>query len=73
MKLEFSLQICEEFSNKFHENPFGGSRVVLNGRTGRVRRREMMKLIVTFLNFCRRLWKWLVHISACNKRCMHGC
>jgi len=36
MKLEFSWQIFEKFSNmKFHENPFSGSRVVPCGRTGR--------------------------------------
>jgi len=32
MKLEFSQQIFEKYSNiKFYENPFSGSRVVLCG------------------------------------------
>ena len=34
MKLEFSRQISEKYSNiRFHENPSSGSRVVLCGRT----------------------------------------
>ena len=34
MKLEFSRQIFEEYSDiKFHENPFSASRVVPCGRT----------------------------------------
>jgi len=34
MKLEFSVQIFETYSNiKFHENPFSGSRIVPRGRT----------------------------------------
>jgi hypothetical protein len=34
MKLEFSRQIWEKYSNtKFHENPFSGSRTVPCGRT----------------------------------------
>jgi len=33
MKLEFSRQICEKYSDiKFNENPYGGSRVVHCGR-----------------------------------------
>jgi len=36
MKLEFSRQIFEKYSNiKFHENPSSGSRVVPFGRTER--------------------------------------
>ena len=36
MKLEFSGQIVEKYSNiKFHKNPFGGSQVVQFGRTDR--------------------------------------
>jgi hypothetical protein len=36
MNLEFFRQIFEKYSNiKFNENPFGGSRVVLCGRTDR--------------------------------------
>jgi len=36
MKLEFSGQIVEEYSNiKFRENPSSGSRVVPCGRTDR--------------------------------------
>ena len=36
MKLEFSRQIFEKYSNiKFHENPSSGSRVVPYGRTDR--------------------------------------
>ena len=46
MRLEFSRQASEKFSNiKFHENPFGESRVVPCGRT------DMTKLIVAFRNF----------------------
>jgi hypothetical protein len=42
----FSENILEKYSNiKFHENPFGGSRIVPCGRT------DMMKLIVAFRNF----------------------
>jgi len=34
MKLEFSWQIFEKYSNiKFHENPFSGSQVIPRGRT----------------------------------------
>jgi len=34
MKLEFSRQITEEYSNiKFHENPFSGGRVAPGGGT----------------------------------------
>jgi hypothetical protein len=41
MKLEFSRQIFENYSNtKFHENPSNGSRVVQRGRT------DMMKLTI---------------------------
>jgi hypothetical protein len=43
MKLEFSGQIFEEYSNiKFNENPSGWSRVVPCGRT------DVAKLIVAF-------------------------
>ena len=36
MKLEFSEQIVEKYSNiKFHENPSSTSRVVLCGQTDR--------------------------------------
>jgi hypothetical protein len=45
MKLEFSGQIFEKYSNiKFHENPFRG-RLVSSGWT------DMMKLIDVFRNF----------------------
>jgi len=45
-QLEFSRQFFEKYSNiKFHENPFGGSRVVPCGPT------DMMKLIVAFRDF----------------------
>jgi hypothetical protein len=45
-QLWFSRQFLEKYSNiKFHENPFGGSRVVPCGRT------DMTKLIVAFRNF----------------------
>jgi hypothetical protein len=45
MKLEFSRQILEKYSNiNFRENPFSGSRVVLCGRT------DMTKLRVAFRN-----------------------
>jgi hypothetical protein len=46
VKLEFSRQIFEKFSNiRFHENPFSGNRFVLCGRT------DMTKLIVAFRIF----------------------
>jgi len=46
MKLEFSQQFFEKYSNiKFHENLSSGSRVVP------CRRMEMTKLIATFSNF----------------------
>jgi hypothetical protein len=46
MKLEFSRQIFEKYSDiKFHENPFSGSRVVPCGLT------DMTKLTVAFRNF----------------------
>ena len=52
MKLEFSRQISEKYSNvKFHENPSGGSRVVPCGRRGVVRRTDMTRLIVAIRNF----------------------
>jgi len=36
MKFEFSLQICEKYSNlKFHENPSSDSRYVPCGQTDR--------------------------------------
>jgi len=48
MKLEFSRQILDKFSNiKFYENPSSGSRVVPCGRT------DMSKLTVAFRNFVR--------------------
>jgi hypothetical protein len=50
MKLEFSRQIFEKYSNiKFHENPCSGSRVVPCGRTEGWT--DMTKLIVTFRIF----------------------
>jgi len=50
MKLEFSRQIFEKYSNvKFHENAFSESRVVPRGRThGQT---DVTKLIVPFRNF----------------------
>jgi hypothetical protein len=57
MKLEFSQQFFEKFSNiKFHENPFSGSQVVpcvrpegrMDGRDGMT---DTKKLIVVFRNF----------------------
>jgi len=51
MKLEFSLQIFEEFSNiKFHEIPSSGSRVVACGRAGG-RTDGHDEIIVAFRNF----------------------
>jgi len=47
MKLEFSGQIFEKFSNiKFHENPSSGRRVVPCGQTDG--RTDLTKLIVAF-------------------------
>jgi len=58
MKLEFSQQIFEKYSNiNFHGNPSSGSQVVPCGQTNRRadrqkgRQTDMMKLIVTFRNF----------------------
>jgi hypothetical protein len=54
MKLEFSQQIFDKYSNaKFHENPSIGSRVVPCGKTdGRTDvQTDMTKLIVAFRNF----------------------
>jgi hypothetical protein len=45
MKFEFSRQIFEKVSDKFHQNPSSGSRVVPCGQT------DMTKLIVAFRNF----------------------
>jgi hypothetical protein len=50
MKLEFSRQSLEKYSNiKFHEIPSSGSRVVPLGQTDR--RTDTAKLIVAFSNF----------------------
>jgi hypothetical protein len=50
MKIEFSGQIFEKYSNiKFHENPSNGSRVVQCGQTDG--QTGIMKLIVAFRNF----------------------
>jgi len=50
MKLEFSRQILEIYSNiKFHENPFSRSRFVPCGRTDR--QTDMTKLIVAFAKY----------------------
>jgi hypothetical protein len=50
MKLEFSPQIFEKYSNiKFHENPSSGSQVVPGRETGG--QRDMMKITVGFRNF----------------------
>ena len=54
MKLEFSRQIFEKYSNiKFHVNPSSGSLIVRYGQTdGQTERRtDMTKLIVAFRNF----------------------
>jgi len=46
MKLEFSIQIFEKFTNvKCYENPFSRSRVAACGQT------DMTKLIVALRNF----------------------
>jgi len=53
MKLKFSQQIFEKYSNvKFHENPSSGSRVVPRGQIDG--RTDMTKLIVVFSQFCER-------------------
>ena len=50
MKLEFSRQIFEEYSNiKFHENPSSGNRVVPFEETDR--QPDVTKLAVAFRNF----------------------
>jgi hypothetical protein len=49
MKIEFSQQIFEKYSNiKFHENPSSGRRDVPYGRIDR--RTDMTKVIVAFRN-----------------------
>jgi hypothetical protein len=51
MKLEFSRQIFEKYSNiNFHEDTSSGSRFVSRGRT------DMEKLIVAFHNFANVKW-----------------
>ena len=51
MKIGFSLQFCEKYSNfKFHENPSSGSRAVPCGQTDR-QRTNVTKLIIAFHNF----------------------
>jgi len=48
MKLEFSRQFFEKYSNiKFYKNLFGGARIV------HADRRTDMKLIVAFRNFAK--------------------
>jgi hypothetical protein len=48
MKLKFSRQIFEKYSNiKFHENPSSGCRVVPRGQTDT----GMTKLVVAFRSF----------------------
>ena len=50
MKIEFSRQLNEKYSNiKFHKNPSIGSRVVPCGWTGG--QADITKLIVAFRNF----------------------
>jgi hypothetical protein len=50
MKLEFSWQIFEKWSNtKFHEHPSSGNRVVPCGRTDR--QKDMKTLMHAFRNF----------------------
>jgi hypothetical protein len=52
MKLEFSQQISEKYSNiKFHENLSSGSRVVPCGWTDGQTDIYMTKLIIAFRNF----------------------
>jgi len=52
MKLEFSWQIFEKYSNiEFRGNRSSGSRVVPCGRTDR--RTEMTKIVVNFISFAK--------------------
>jgi hypothetical protein len=56
IKIDFSGQIFEKQStNKFHENPSSGSRVVPCGQTDGWT--DMRKLIVAFRNFANALTK----------------
>jgi len=51
MKLEFSRQLFEKYSNiKFHKNPSSGSRVVPWGRTDRIDEANSR-----FTQFCERV------------------
>jgi hypothetical protein len=55
MKLEFSWQIFEKYSNiKFHENPFSGSQVIPRVTD---RGTDMTKVIVAFRNFAKKSLK----------------
>ena len=56
MKLEFSRQIFEKYSNvNFQENPSGGSRVVPCEQRGTDGQTDMTKLIVIFATVRKRL------------------
>jgi hypothetical protein len=67
MKLDFSLQILEKFSNiKLHESPSSASRVIPCGLT------DMTNLIVAFRNFTKapkNLWIFLPQPFTCFVQC----
>jgi hypothetical protein len=62
MKLEFSRQIFEKYSNiTFHENPSSGSRVAPCGQTDG--RTDMTQLMDDFRNFANSPKKWGIFLT----------
>jgi len=74
MKLEFSGQIFEKYSNiKFHENRPSGSRGVACGQTGgwTERRTDMTKPVVAFRNFANAPIKTELNANKLSKRALN--
>ena len=69
MKLEFSREIFEKYSNiKFYENPSSGSLVVPCGQTERQTyiRSDITKLIVAVRNFAKAPGDEIRNLRNCN-------